>query len=74
MLISAIGCSHTCTNGALPCSCPEGFEIDASGFNCVDINECSSSSTNNCPDFAFCINTFGRSISSKACAIQSKTF
>ena len=29
------------TPGSFKCTCPDGYELDASGLSCVDIDECS---------------------------------
>ena len=31
------------TPGSFKCTCPDGYELDASGLSCVDIDECSGS-------------------------------
>uniref|UniRef100_UPI00358DE050 uncharacterized protein isoform X3 n=1 Tax=Myxine glutinosa TaxID=7769 RepID=UPI00358DE050 len=50
----------TCSNtdGGHNCTCKEGFT--GNGLVCIDVDECESSSTNNCdPNITLCVNVIG---------------
>ena len=51
-----LGCSHTCTGGAKPCTCPADLELDSDGETCVDINECLQTNPTVCPENSTCTN------------------
>ena len=51
-----LGCSHTCTGGAKPCTCPADLELDADGETCVDVNECLQTNPTVCPENSTCTN------------------
>ena len=55
------GCSFKCTNTPSShfCSCRTGYELNSDQKTCKDKNECSSSTTNNCPSDATCKNAAG---------------
>jgi len=54
------GCEQICINnpGGLICGCEIGFELDADGTSCNDIDECAQG-TDNCNINASCTNTPG---------------
>ena len=41
------------------CSCQSGFEIDQTGWTCIDINECAPNGGSNCQSDEICINQLG---------------
>nr|XP_026692083.1 A disintegrin and metalloproteinase with thrombospondin motifs adt-1-like isoform X2 [Ciona intestinalis] len=71
----AAGCSHTCNPNTNPvtCTCNAGYELQADGKTCLDINECERSS-NLCtnPTSPRCKNTPGSYICT-GCGADSNT-
>ena len=56
---SSIGCSHYCqenSDNTIECVCPGGYELDANGQTCLDIDECLVN-THTCSDSSICMNT-----------------
>ncbi|XP_052780549.1 mucin-like protein [Mya arenaria] len=55
------GCAQGCSNtiGGHSCFCGQGYTLNADGLACNDIDECLSSSTNNCYNNSYCSNTGG---------------
>ena len=51
-----LGCSHTCTRGQLPCTCPPDLTLASDGLNCVDQDECILN-LDDCPSDSHCVNT-----------------
>ncbi|KAK3705936.1 hypothetical protein RRG08_065079, partial [Elysia crispata] len=52
-------CSFACdiVNDAPVCYCPLGYKLGSDGFNCLDIDECASNTTNQCS--GSCVNIPG---------------
>ena len=53
---SVLGCSHTCTQGQLPCTCPQDLSLAEDALTCVDQDECALN-LDHCPQDSHCVNT-----------------